>query len=135
MTHSLVEQVTRSINEVNLMGHESRIKELVITLIKEPLTKMSLQESILAKFGEALRRNIRRTHDIEHIVEKYQRAQSYVDSFEERFENLEKKMKLQATVYDDEILKIKHKVNEDVPDQLNLQNRELESWKRWFVRI
>lgn len=57
-------------------------------MLKEPLMKMSLQENLMTKFGEALRRNIRRTHDIEHVVEKYQRAQTFADSFEERFNGL-----------------------------------------------
>ena len=38
--------------------------------------------------GESLRRNIRRTHELEYIMQKYARATTCADSFEVRYQEL-----------------------------------------------
>ena len=37
LTKRLVEDVTKSLNEVNFMGFEARIKKLILTLLENPV--------------------------------------------------------------------------------------------------
>ena len=71
MTHELVNKVTKAMNEVNFMEFETRVKDLILTLLDKPLTKMTIQEELMTKYSESLRRNIRRTQELEFTLQKY----------------------------------------------------------------
>ena len=51
--------------------------------------------------SESIRRNIRRTHEIEFIIQKYARATTCADSFEVRFQELVEKVNQNAAIYDE----------------------------------
>ena len=92
MTHQLVREVTKTMNAVNFVGFEQRIYQLIIGLLENPIRKMQQSEDILKKMSESLRRNIRRTHELEYIVQKYSKAVSLAEKFENRYDNMESKL-------------------------------------------
>ena len=71
MTHELVSHVTKTINEVHCTEVESRVKEIIVALLDKPLKNMALNEELLSKYGETARRNVRRVHEMEYIVQKF----------------------------------------------------------------
>ena len=44
VTKALIENVTKSLNEVNFMGFEARINKLILTLLENPVKQMHKQE-------------------------------------------------------------------------------------------
>ena len=44
---------------------------MIVSLIDKPMKNMALNEELLSKFGEALRKNVRRVHEMEYIVQKF----------------------------------------------------------------
>ena len=42
--------------------------------------------------SESLRRNIRRTHELEFVVQKYSKAVAVSEKFENRYDNMESKL-------------------------------------------
>jgi len=55
-------------NAVNFQGFEARINELILTLLEKPVRKIQQNDQLISKIGESLRKNIRRTHEIEFIM-------------------------------------------------------------------
>lgn len=117
------------------MEFETRVKDLILTLLDKPLTKMTIQEELMTKYSESLRRNIRRTQELEFTLQKYQRANSFVEAFDARFSELEKKLKEQAINYDEQFVKVNRHLHEEVHDQFKKHQTEIDSWKRWFAKI
>ena len=74
MTHELVAQVTKSMNMVNFADFESKIKLMMLDILKQPINKMALQEELITKYGEAVRRNVRRVHEMEYVIQKYSKV-------------------------------------------------------------
>ena len=84
--------------------------------------------------GESLRKNIRRTHEIEFILQKYHRATTCVESFEHRFNEMQGHMKNHGAVYDDQFRDISKKLEEEIPNTLSEIQKEVNSWKRLMER-
>ena len=101
LTHQLVKDVTKTMNASSYMGIESKIRAMIISLLENPVKQMSQHEEVITKMGESLRKNIRRTHDLEYILQRYQRATTCVDAFEFRFTELQAEHKGHAIVYDE----------------------------------
>lgn len=41
---------------------------MIITLLSKPLTKMDALEEMFTKYSESTRKNVRRIHEVEHII-------------------------------------------------------------------
>ena len=93
MTHELVNEITRTMNEVNFAGFEGRVKQLILTLIEKPLQKMGLNEQLLEKYTESTRKIVRRQHEMEYIIQKFQKVSSGAENFDKRFNELDQKLK------------------------------------------
>ena len=59
------------IENVHCTEVESRVKEIIVALLDKPLKNMALNEELLSKYGETARRNVRRVHEMEYIVQKF----------------------------------------------------------------
>ena len=84
--------------------------------------------------SESLRKNIRRTHEIEFVMQKYHRATTCVESFEHRFTEMTGQFKQHGAIYDDQFREINKKLEEDIPRTLSEIQREMNSWKRLMDR-
>lgn len=60
-------------NNLNFMEFETRVRDMILEMIDKPLKKLNLQESLLKKYGDSQRRNVRRIHEVEFIMSKFQR--------------------------------------------------------------
>lgn len=87
------------------------------------------------KYAESLRKNVRRVHELEFIVQKFQKVAIASESFDKQFLKLETEVQAQKVIFQDDILGIKKYMHEDIPDMMENQKFELEGWKRWFERI
>ena len=54
---------------------------------------------------------------------------------EKGLKKLEQRLKEQATAYDSRLRALDNSINFDIPDKIHQNLVEIESWKRWFVRI
>jgi len=95
---------------------------------------MTMQEELLNKYGETVRKNTRRVHEIEYIMQKYQRATMYGEDLEKRIKNMEATLTRQNDLYDFRLKELDTIVKIKVPEQLDEFKVEQESWKRYFVR-
>ena len=68
LTHELVKEVTRSMNEANFMGFEARIKAMILKLIEPSIKNLKLNEDLITKYAESTRKNVRRIHEIEYAI-------------------------------------------------------------------
>lgn len=68
LTHELVNEVTRSMNEANFMGFEARIKAMILKLIEPSIKNLKLNEDLITKYAESTRKNVRRIHEIEYAI-------------------------------------------------------------------
>ena len=75
--------------------------------------------------GESLRKNIRRTHEVEFIVQKYARATTCVESFEHRFAEMNGFMNQHSAIYDDKFRDIEKKLEDEIPNTLHEIQREM----------
>ena len=55
MTHELVSEVTKSINEVNFGQFENRIKEIILKIVEKPIRRMALNEELFVKYAQSTR--------------------------------------------------------------------------------
>ena len=69
LTHKLVTQVTKTMNQNTAIKVEQRVAEVVLALLRKPINSIALQEELLHKYGESLRRNVRRVHELEAIIQ------------------------------------------------------------------
>ena len=74
---------------VNVYEMETRIRDLVMNVLAEPLQKITLQEEILSKYAHSHRRTVRKVHELEYIIQKYQRATLYGEALERKLQNME----------------------------------------------
>ncbi len=77
-----------------------------------------------------MRKNIRRTHEMEYVIQKYHRAATVVETFEYRFQDMQGSMKQHSSIYDDHFKEINKELQVNIPATLSEQQRELNSWKR-----
>jgi len=68
LTHQVIKEITKTMNEVNFAGFETRVRSMIITLMEQPLRKMQQNDEVISKLGDSLRKNIRRTHEMEFII-------------------------------------------------------------------
>ena len=85
LTHQLVKEVTKSMNTINFGGFESKVYSMIMELLEKPIRTMHEYEEIMTRMGESLRKNIRRTHELDFVCQKYQRAAAIVETFEARY--------------------------------------------------
>ena len=135
LTEKLVKQVSASVTEINLQQMEGRIKDLVMRVMEVPLQKMTLQEEILSKYAQSQRRVVRQVHELEFLMQKYQRASLLGEKTEKRITATEESIAQQNAKYEQQLAFMRKKITEDVPDMLQASKDELELWKRWFMRI
>ena len=108
---------------------------MILSIIEKPINKLALQEQVLQKYGQVTRKNVRRIHEIEYTVQKFQKVCEQAEQFENRFNGLDSKLHEQNRHFDTIMNDFNHRLTEDVPDAFAEQKRELDSWKRWFARI
>ena len=90
MSHELISTITKTMNEANYSGIEGRIKEVVLQAIEKPVKKMAFMEDLLHKYADSTRKNVRRVHELEFIIEKFSKESNAIENFEKRFVGLEK---------------------------------------------
>ena len=70
VTQDLISKVTKTVNDVNFVAFEGRTKEIILSILEEPLGKIGLQETMLEKYGEGLRKTVRRVYEMEYTINK-----------------------------------------------------------------
>ena len=95
---------------------------------------MTMQEELLSKYGDTVRKNTRKVNEIEYIMQKYQRATMYGEELEKRINSMEAKLKRHDEIYDFKLKELDTIVKVKIPEQLDEFKVEQESWKRYFVR-
>ena len=90
MSHDLITTVTEAMNKANYFGIEGRIKEVVLSVVDKPVKKMKLLEEMVSKYADSTRKNVRRIHELEYVIQKFAKESSAIESFEKRFKGLEK---------------------------------------------
>lgn len=133
LTHQVIKEVTKTMNAINFAGFEKRVNQLVLTLLEKPIRQISHSEQIITKMSDTLRRNVRRVHEIEYILEKYQRAATIVETFENRFSSMKGSMDQHGAIYNDAIVSLKKQVEEQLPETLIELQKEMNSWQRLKV--
>ena len=53
---------------------------------------MALQEELVQKYGTVTRKNVRRLHEMEYIIQRFQKVIDQADQFDNRFNKLEAKL-------------------------------------------
>lgn len=66
---------------INFLGFENRVQTMIVNLLENPIKQMTGYDTIIERMNIAIQRNIRRTHELDFITQKYSRAASIVDSF------------------------------------------------------
>ena len=69
-------------------------------MLEQPLAKMGLQDQVMHKYNEALRKNVRRVHEMEYVINKYQKSTVAQEILEGKFKDLEEKIKTQQLQYE-----------------------------------
>lgn len=116
LTHELVDQVTKSMNMVNFSQFESNMKQMLLSILEKPIHKMGLHEQLMQKFGQTLRKSVRRVHEMEHVIQKYSRVADAAETFDNRYQELESRLIEQKKDFDLVIADFHRKLSEDIPD-------------------
>ena len=53
---------------INFVGFEGRVRQLVIGLLEDPIKRMTGYDDLMARMNTAIQRNIRRTHELDFIL-------------------------------------------------------------------
>lgn len=85
---NLVREVTTAMTNINFVGFEGRVRQLVIGLLEDPIKRMTSYDDLLTRMNTAIQRNIRRTHELDFVLQKYSRASSIVETFENRMREM-----------------------------------------------
>ena len=122
-------------NSIESIEIEKRLKNIILSLILEPIQKLHLQEEILKKYWKNQRQTTRKVEELEFIVQKFQRANTYDQKIDRRFDFVEEEIATQNAKYEDQIRQMQMVLKEDIPDQLKGYKDELRLFKRWFTQI
>ena len=79
------------------MNFEGRMKKVILEVIEQPVNNIRLLEDLVHKYAETTRKNVRRTHELEFVVEKFMREASNSESYDGKFKDFELKLANQMT--------------------------------------
>ena len=130
LNHQVIKEVTKTMNNINFIGFERKVKEMIISFLEKPIKQITHSEGILSKMSETVRRNVRRVHELEFVMEKYQRAATIVETFENRFTAMQGSMDSHGAIYADAIAVMRKQVEEQLPETIGELQKEMNSWKR-----
>ena len=82
---TIVKEVTKSLNEINFYGFENKLRGIILSLLERPVTKMKEQEEIINLLSKSTKAYMRRLHEAEFIVHKFQTTISSVDELRNEF--------------------------------------------------
>jgi len=71
MPYNLIKEVTLAMNDINFAGFESRVKEMIITLLEQPIKRIYQYDEIISELSGTMRKNVRRTNELDFILQKY----------------------------------------------------------------
>ena len=135
LTKRLVEDVTKSLNDVNFMGFESRIKKLILTLLENPVKQMHEQEKSIVELTDTNRRVNRRMLETEFIMQKFQKAVAVVDTFSNKIVGLEAEMRGIEKAHVGRFKELEFQIQTDIPDAMDVLRRDQNAWKDRFDKL
>ena len=47
---------------------------MILDILKKPVQKMAFQEELLQKYGDTVRKNVRRLHEIEYVLQRFSKV-------------------------------------------------------------
>ena len=68
MPQNLVRDVTTAMTNINFVGFEGRVRQLVIGLLEDPIKRMTSYDELMTRMNAGIQRNIRRTHELDFIL-------------------------------------------------------------------
>ena len=130
-----MQQVAKINTDLNFMGFENRVQRLIKNMLEKPVVEMQKQSGEIDKLWDVSRRNVRRLHEQEFVLTKFQHDSSIVDSFENQFEELRIAVKKKEELTDAKIRELSHQIKHEFGDELNVLRREMGNWGAHSVQI
>ena len=89
---------------------------MILDILKPQINKMALQDKLITDYGLAVRRNVRRLHELEFVMQKYSKVCDLSEQFDKKLLTLEAKLEEQTCNFNIVLKTIKKNITEDIPD-------------------
>ena len=92
------------------------MRQMIVGLMEGPIKQINGYDELITRINEGLQRNIRRTHELDFILQKYQRAATVVETYEKEMKKLEGIIKKSEEKMEHKFEEFGHKVENEIPD-------------------
>jgi hypothetical protein len=121
----IVQEVTKSLNEVNFFGFENRIRALILGLLEKPIQTMKDQESTIKLLSTSSKSYMRRIHEVEFIVHKFQHTVATLEDVELELARVKEEMKNKDLEYKTSLALMSETVENTFPNMIKDYNAEV----------